>query len=125
MKGTPRKKPSVKLIRYDDDGEWRSAVPITVEEAREAWSEVTAATATLWSLVITAVPQAYWELAEIAVGATAITCADQFSVHTFPHRLSDGRFTNEKISYYAKLTANWSEVEKKLGPKPYPGPAIL
>jgi hypothetical protein len=69
-------------------------------------------TATSWSLVSTAVPQAYWELAEIAVGATAITCADQFWVHTFPHRLSDDRFTNEKISYYAKLTATWSEVDK-------------
>ena len=69
-------------------------------------------TATSLSLVSTAVPQAYWELAEIAVGATAMTCADQFWVHTSPHRLSDGRFTNEKISYYAKLTANWSEVEK-------------
>jgi hypothetical protein len=39
-----KEKPSVELIRYDDGGEWRSAVPITVEEAREAWSDVTAAT---------------------------------------------------------------------------------
>lgn len=70
------------------------------------------ATATSWSLVSTAIPQAYWELADINSLATAITCADQFVGHTFPHRLSDGRFTQEKIPYYAKLTANWSEVKK-------------
>jgi hypothetical protein len=70
------------------------------------------ATETSWSLVRTAVPQAYWELAEITVLATAISWADQFVVHTGPHRLSDGRFTQEKIPYFAKLTANWSEVKK-------------
>ena len=69
-------------------------------------------TATSWSLVSTAIPKAYWELADINSLATAITCADQFVGHTFPHRLSDGRFTQEKIAYYAKLTANWSEVKK-------------
>jgi hypothetical protein len=74
-------------------------------------------TETSWSLVSTAVPQAYWELAEITVGATVKTSADQFAVHTFPHRLSDGRFTQEKIPCYAKLTANWSEV-KKIWPCP-------
>ena len=69
-------------------------------------------TATSWSLVSTAIPQTYWELADITAHATAMTCADQFLVHTFPHRLSDGRFTQEKIPYYAKLTANWREVKK-------------
>ena len=45
-------------------------------------------TATSWSLVSTAIPKAYWELADINSLATAITCADQLVGHTFPHRLS-------------------------------------
>jgi hypothetical protein len=69
-------------------------------------------TATSWSLVSTRVPQAYWEFADITVGATVKSSADRFGPHTLQHRLSDGRFTQEKIPYYAKLMANWSQIKE-------------
>jgi hypothetical protein len=68
--------------------------------------------ATSWSFARTAVPPGYWELADITERATNENCADELGLHTFPHRLSDGRFTKERIAYYTKLFANWDEVKK-------------
>ncbi len=68
--------------------------------------------ATSWSLVRTAIPSSYWQYADIAVLATDPAHADEFALHTFPHQLSDGRFTNEKIPYYAKSSVTWSGVTK-------------
>jgi hypothetical protein len=67
---------------------------------------------TSWSLVSTTIPQNYWELAEIRPCASTIMFGDDLVAHTFPHKLSDGRFTQERIAYYANLTANWSEVRR-------------
>ncbi len=69
--------------------------------------------ATSWSLVSTVVPQGYWELADITEVATSAEHAEELMHHTRPHRLSDGRFTLQKIVYYAKLTAKWGEVIRK------------
>jgi hypothetical protein len=68
--------------------------------------------ATSWSLVRTPIPSSYWQFADIAVLATGAGFAEEFAVHTFPHQLSDGRFTNEKIPYYAKTSANWIGIIK-------------
>jgi len=68
--------------------------------------------ATSWSLVRTLIPPDYWELADLTGIATAEHWEEQLTPHTFPHRLSDGRFTNEKITYYTKLQAKWDEVKK-------------
>jgi hypothetical protein len=67
--------------------------------------------ATSWSFVSTLIPRGYWELADLTETAYA-GYAEDFLPHTREHRLSDGRFTNEKIQYYAKTSANWSEVIK-------------
>jgi hypothetical protein len=69
--------------------------------------------ATSWSLVSTPVPQTYWELADITPVATKPTVADELMHHTIQHQLSDGRFTQEQIAYYAKLTARWIDVKRK------------
>lgn len=71
------------------------------------------ANGTSWSLVSTPIPKSYWELADITEVATYAGYADDLMHSTREHQLSDGRFTNEKISYYAKLTATRSEVEAK------------
>jgi hypothetical protein len=65
--------------------------------------------ATSWSLVSTPVPRDYWELAEITEIATSPEHGEELLHQTRPHRLSDGRFTLQKIAYYAKLTANWAK----------------
>lgn len=69
--------------------------------------------ATSWSLVSTPVPRTYWELADITEIATSPQHADELLHSTRPHQLSDGRFTQERIGYYAKLTVRWSEVRQK------------
>jgi hypothetical protein len=67
---------------------------------------------TSWSLVSTPVPQKYWELADITEVATSPQYAEELMHHTRPHRLSDGRFTQQKIIYYAKLTAKARDVKR-------------
>jgi hypothetical protein len=69
--------------------------------------------ATSWSGGRIPIPQAYWELADITEAATSPAHANELMSNTRPHRLSDGRFTQEKIEYYTKLTAKWSDVRQK------------
>ena len=68
--------------------------------------------ATSWSLVDVPIPRAYWELADITEAATSSEYADELMHNTRPHQLSDGRFTQEKIEYYAKLMVKWGEVRQ-------------
>ena len=68
---------------------------------------------TSWSLVSTPIPRTYWELADITETATYAGYADELMHSTREHQLSDGRFTNEKIAHYAKLTARYDEINEK------------
>jgi len=68
---------------------------------------------TSWSLVTSPIPRTYWELADITEVATSAEHAEELMHNTRPHQLSDGRFTNEKIEYYAKLTAKRDDIRRK------------
>jgi hypothetical protein len=68
---------------------------------------------TSWSLVRSPIPRAYWELADITPSATMPAHDDELRHHTFPHRLSDGRFTQKEIVFYAKLSARWPELKSR------------
>ena len=65
-----------------------------------------------YSTVSTLIPRAYWEKADLSAISTSEEFSNRFDCHTFPHKMSRGKFGAE-IELYAKCTVSWREVAKQ------------
>ncbi|HVB18079.1 MAG TPA: hypothetical protein VNF04_16195 [Stellaceae bacterium] len=66
---------------------------------------------TAWHSVRSDVPNDYWINADISVLATSEEFSKRLGLNTFPQKLSNGKFTSEKIFLYAGLIGDWQEVQ--------------